>query len=73
MNVQAAKLELMQLILESNDSALLDSLRELLTSYKEEKVFIPLTPDENEAIDEGLEDFENRRLSDLDDFMKRLG
>jgi len=73
MNVQATKLELMQLILETNNSDLLDSLREVLTSYKQNRNgLVKLSDEEREAIAEGIEDFENGRFSDFDDFLKEF-
>ncbi len=73
MNLQATKLELMQLILESKNKDLLHALlRMLQSSGGPSTSVVKLTASEKQAVQEGLDDFENGRFTDFEEFMKEF-
>ncbi len=71
MNLQAEKLEIMKLILETENPGLLKSIKDLL--WKEEKAdfWETLPQSQKNEILEGIRDIENGDVVDYQEFMKK--
>jgi len=72
MNIQATKLELMQLILESKNKDLLNSLLEIVRDSAQSKKRVKLSEEEKQAAKAGLDDFKNGKYVDFETFMKEF-
>jgi len=71
MNLQAEKLEIMKLILETENPGILKSIKDLL--WKEEKAdfWETLPQSQKHEILEGIRDIENGDVVDYQEFMKK--
>jgi len=70
MDIQAAKLELLQRILNTDNPTLIDKLLSLVKSDKED-LWIKLYQEEKEDILEGIRQLDNGEHVDYEDFMKK--
>ena len=72
MSLQAEKLEILKLILETDNPGILKSIKSLL--WKEEKTdfWETLSQDQRDEIQEGIRDIENGNIVDYDDFMVKF-
>ncbi|TKG91977.1 hypothetical protein EYV94_20410 [Puteibacter caeruleilacunae] len=72
MNIQADKLELMKLILETNNPNIITAIKTLLKRDLDRDFWNNLSEVEKEDISLGLEDLEKGNVVDFDEFMKRF-
>jgi hypothetical protein len=71
MNIQAEKLEIFKLILETDNPGILDSIRKLLKKEYTEDFWNTLTEDQKQEILEGIGEIERGEVVDYEDFMKK--
>lgn len=71
MNIQAQKLELMKLILESNNSSILESIKHLFKLDSKSDFWETLSKDEQNDILKGIQEVENGETIDYNAFMSK--
>ncbi|MBE9467892.1 MAG: hypothetical protein IMY72_06155 [Bacteroidetes bacterium] len=70
MNIPAKKLELVRLILDTNNPSVLKSIKELFTKRKGSDFWDTLSQEQKKDIQEGLEEVERGEIVDYNEFMK---
>jgi hypothetical protein len=70
MNIQAEKLELVRLILDTNNPNILNSIRGLFTKSKTIDFWETLSSEQKNDIQEGIDEIENGETVDYNDFIK---
>ncbi len=70
MNIQAEKIEIMKLILETENPIILESIRALFVKRGTSDFWETLSDAQKEDIFKGIDDIENGKVVDYDDFMK---
>jgi hypothetical protein len=71
MNIQTQKLELVKMILETDNPSILESVKKLFRKTKDSDFWNTLSQDEKDDILEGLRDVENGDLVDYDAFISK--
>ena len=70
MNIQAEKIEIMKLILETDNPGILESIKTLFKEKKTSDFWETLNPGQKKEILEGLEDIKNGDTINYEDFIK---
>lgn len=71
MNIQAEKLELVRMILDTDNPSILSSIKRIFTSSKNIDFWDSLTQSQKEEILNGIEDVENGETVDYEEFIKK--
>lgn len=71
MNIQAEKIEIMKLILETNNPSILESIKGLFNRNKTADFCETLPNDQKDDIMQGINEIENGEIVDYEDFMKK--
>jgi hypothetical protein len=71
MNIQAEKLELLKLILETDNPSIIASIRAIFKKEKEIDFWDELSPEEKDDILEGIKDADNGDIIKYNDFIKK--
>jgi hypothetical protein len=71
MNIQAEKLEIMRMILETENPSILESVKSLFKKDDKKDFWKTLTKDQKEEILNGIEEVENGDVVDYENFMKK--
>ncbi len=72
MNIQAEKLELMRMILETENSTLLESIKNLFKKEYKKDFWMSLPDDQKEEILDGVAEAEQGYVIDYNDVMKNF-
>ena len=70
MNIQAEKLELVRLILDTNNPNILQSIKNFFTKNNVADFWDTLSQEQKNDIQKGLNDIENGDIVDYNEFMK---
>ncbi|MFC3809372.1 hypothetical protein [Lacihabitans lacunae] len=71
MNIQAEKLEIMKLVLETNNPNILESIKALFNPNKTGDFWTNLSKDQKDDIILGINEIENGEVVDYEDFMQK--
>lgn len=71
MNIQAVKLELVKMILETDNPKLLESIRKLFKSETQYDFWVNLPQDQKDDIIKGIEEIDKGEIENYEDFMKK--
>ena len=71
MNIQAEKLELMKMILDTDNPSILNSIKKILRRESKKDFWDTLPQSQREEILKGIEEIENGEIVDYDDFIKK--
>lgn len=71
MNIQAEKLEIMKMVLETNDPGILDSIKKLFKKEVHTDFWETLSQDQKEEIEQGIEEIERGEIVDYEDILKK--
>lgn len=71
MNIQAEKLEIMKMILETNDPGLLNSIKKLFKKELQSDFWDTLSSDQKEEIQQGINEIDRGETVDYEDFIKK--
>jgi hypothetical protein len=71
MNIQAQKLEIMQMILETNNPRILESIKSLFAKSKTSDFWKTLSQSQKEDILQGIDEIESGEIVDYEDFIKK--
>jgi hypothetical protein len=72
MDIQAEKISLAQLLLQTEDITIIKKVKAIFNAQKKDW-WDELSIEQKEAIEEGLDDFKNGRTVSYDDAKKQLG
>ncbi|MCB0497072.1 MAG: hypothetical protein KDC79_13110 [Cyclobacteriaceae bacterium] len=70
MNIQAEKLEIMKMILETDNPSILESIKRLFTRESSKDFWAELPQEQKDEILIGLQEIDNGDTVNYDDFMK---
>ena len=70
MNIQAKKLEIMKMILETDNPSILESIKRLFTKESSTDFWTELTQEQKDEIHIGLKEIEKGATINYDDFIK---
>ena len=73
MNIQTEKLELLRMILDTDNPGILSSIRRIFTNSKEADFWDVLSNEQKEEILQGIEEIETGQTVDFYEFMKKNG
>ncbi len=71
MNIQAEKLEIMRMILETNNPGILESIKKLIQKESPADFWTSLAQEQKDEILEGLEQIDQGETVKYDDLMKK--
>ncbi len=71
MNIQAEKIEIIKLILETDNQSILESIKELFNRNKTVNFWATLPQDQKDDIMQGIIEIENGEIVDYKDFMEK--
>ncbi len=71
MNIQAEKIELMKLILETDNPSILSSIKEILKKESKKDFWDTLPQSQKDEILKSIEEIENGEIVDYEDFIKK--
>lgn len=71
MNIQAEKLELVRMILDTDNPNILSSIKRIFTSSKKVDFWDGLPQSQKDEILMGIEEIENGETTDYEEFMKK--
>lgn len=71
MNIQAEKIEIMKMILETNNPTILKSVKNIFKESTKTDFWETITQEQKDDIFQGIEDIENGEVVDYKDFMKK--
>jgi hypothetical protein len=71
MNIQAEKLEIMKMILETNSPRILDSIKKLFMKSATFDFWDNLPQEQKDDIFQGINEIESGQIEDYDDFIKK--
>jgi len=71
MNIQAEKLEIVKMILETNNPNILESIKKLFKIESQLDFWETLPQEQKDEILKGLKEIENGEIVDYEDFMKK--
>ncbi|MEX0981403.1 MAG: hypothetical protein WD577_01900 [Bacteroidales bacterium] len=70
MNIQSEKIEIAKLILETNNPAILRSIKNIFKKEGKTDFWETLSSSQREEIENGISELENGEVLDYEDFMK---
>ena len=71
MNIQAEKIEIMKMILETNNPGILKSVKNIFRESTKTDFWETISQEQKDDILQGIEDIENGEVVDYKDFMKK--
>ncbi|NOQ25669.1 MAG: hypothetical protein GQ564_09950 [Bacteroidales bacterium] len=71
MNIQAEKIELVKMILETDNPSILNSIKKILKRESKKDFWDTLPQSQREEIMKGIEEIENGEIVDYEDFIKK--
>ena len=71
MDIQAEKIEIMKMVLDTENPNILKSIRDIFKKSITADFWKTLTPDQKDDILQGLKDIENGEIVDYDDFIRK--
>ena len=71
MNIQAEKIEIMKLILETENPSILESIKNIFNKSKTEDFWETLSNDQKEDILQGIKEIEDGEVVDYEDLMSK--
>ena len=71
MNIQAEKIELMKLILETDNPSILSSIKKILKRESKKDFWDTLPQSQKDEILKSIEEIENGEIEDYEDFIKK--
>ena len=71
MNIQTEKIEIMKLILETDNPSILESIKGIFTRNKPIDFWETLQQDQKDDILQGINEIENDDIVDYEDFMRK--
>lgn len=71
MNIQAEKLEIMKMIIETDNPGILETIRNVFTIEKQADFWHTLTEFQKQEIMDGIKDEEEKDVIDFEVFMKK--
>lgn len=71
MNIQAEKIEIMKLILETENPSILESVKNIFNKSKTEDFWETLSKDQKDDILQGIKDIENGEVVDYENLMRK--
>ncbi len=71
MNIQAEKLEIMKMILETENPVIIESIKNIFKKEAPSDFWYSLTEAEKQEIREGIEEAENGEVQDYEVFMQK--
>ena len=71
MNIQAEKLELMRMILETDNPSIIDSIKKIFKKQTKKDFWETIPRNQKEDILKGIEEIESGEIIDYEDFMKK--
>ncbi len=71
MNIQAEKLEIVRMILDTENPQIISSIKQLFSSYRESDFWHNLSELQQREIIEGIEEVENNEVVDYEVFIKK--
>lgn len=71
MNIQAEKLELVRMILDTDNPNILSSIKRIFTSSKKVDFWDSLPQSQKDDILMGIDEIENGEISDYEEFIKK--
>ncbi len=71
MNIQAEKLEIMKMVLETNNPSILETIKGLFKIKSSPDFWETLTQDQKNDILQGIKDVDNGDIVDYDEFMEK--
>ncbi len=71
MNLQAEKLEIMKLILETNNPRILQSIRILFNKSSDTDLWDKLTSEQKDIIEKGIKEIEKGDVVGYDEFLRK--
>ena len=71
MNIQAEKIEIMKMILETNNPKIIKSVKNIFRKSKENDFWATTSQEQKDDILHGIEEIENGEIVDYEDFMKK--
>ncbi len=71
MNIQAEKIELMKLILETDNPSILSSIKKILKRESKKDFWDTLPQSQKDEILKSIEEIENGEIVDYEDFIKK--
>jgi len=71
MDIQAEKIEIMKMILETNNPGILKSVKNIFRESTKTDFWETISQEQKDDILQGIEDIENGEVVDYKDFMKR--
>jgi hypothetical protein len=71
MNIQAEKIEIMKLILETENPSILESVKNIFIKSKNEDFWETLSNDQKEDILQGIKEIENGEVVDYENLMSK--
>jgi predicted Zn-ribbon and HTH transcriptional regulator len=71
MNIQAEKIELVKMILETDNPSILSSIKKILKRDSKKDFWDTLSQAQREDIMKGIEEIENGEIVDYEDFIKK--
>jgi hypothetical protein len=71
MNIQAEKIEIMKLILETENPRILESVKNIFTKSKTEDFWKTLSKDQQDDILQGIKEIENGEVVDYENLMSK--
>jgi hypothetical protein len=72
MNIQSEKIEIMKLILETDNPNILESVKNIFKKNRTTDFWETLPQEQKEDILQGIKDIENGEVIDYEDFMKKF-
>lgn len=71
MNIQAEKLKIMKMILETDNPGILESVKKIFQNEYKKDFREYLSPEQQKEIQEGLNEIQEGKVTDYDKFMKK--
>ncbi len=71
MNIQAEKIEIMKMILDTDNPSILESVRNIFKKSTTSDFWDTLPQEQKEDILQGIKDIENGEIVDYEDFIKQ--
>ena len=71
MNIQARKIEIMKMILDTDNPTILESVKNIFTKSTTTDFWDTLPQEQKDDILQGIKDFENGDVVDYEDFIKQ--
>jgi len=71
MNIQAEKIEIMKMILETNNPKIIKSVKNIFRKSKETDFWETISQEQKDDILQGIEEIENGEVVDYEVFMKK--